>query len=453
MKLPGLSKSAMIVLLLSLVGGNEFGETRAGSKPIPPGVVELTGISADGGIVELKDGSLMHAYGGGIYDSGQKGPVYKISKDGGRTWTAPQPLNSEIGVGGMIRLQSGRLAIYGRKNGKDTSPWNYYFGTSTDEGKTWSSGILISNYPDYYPMYHSMIQLQSGRLLLSGGTQIAGGDPPDARRFTATGWGLWHGKLLFMEGERSVAMGFCITYYSDDEGKTWKQSDGIILGWFDDHGVPNGHGGIIDLYEPATAEAKDGQLLLLARSKTGRLVQSYSLDSGKSWYSALPTDLASSQSPAMVVRLPQSGDLLCIWNQVSNAEILRGLLRGRLSVAISRDSGLTWENFKNLELEAGLEDVGHITPDFPIPRRIVGNSPFGQLPEGFMMFTYPNVEVIGDKVFVRYLRMWPIVKKEAPGQAGVGQLPTTVTSEDSKAGAEMKGEGVLRIYPLEWFYK
>ena len=128
-------------------------------------------------------------------------------------------------------------------------------------------------------------------------------------------------------------------------------------------------------------------------------------------------------------------------------------MRGRLSAAISLDSGLTWENFKNLELEAGLEDVGRITPDYPIPRRIVGNSPFGQLPEGFMMFTYPNVEVIGDKVFVRYLRMWPVLKKEAPGQAGVGQLPTTVTSEDSKAGAEMKGESVLRIYPLEWFYK
>ena len=84
-------------------------------KPIPKGVVEIKGITADGGIVELKDGSLFLAQGGGINDSAKVPGNCRISKDGGETWSDPRPLSAEIGIGGLIRLQSGALAAYGRK--------------------------------------------------------------------------------------------------------------------------------------------------------------------------------------------------------------------------------------------------------------------------------------------------------------------------------------------------
>jgi hypothetical protein len=160
----------------------------------------------------------MLAQGGGINDQSAKRPQYRISKDGGKSWMAPQELNSEIGVGGMIRLKSGALGIYGRKNGPDANQWPYYFSKCSDEAKTWSAPTLISDYPKYIPMYHSLIQLNSGRLLLSGYWEGLNAQPPDLERHTGTGWGFWRGRILFMEGHRGVEMGICVTFYSDDDG-------------------------------------------------------------------------------------------------------------------------------------------------------------------------------------------------------------------------------------------
>ena len=443
----------------------EWEKRRPKFKPLPPNVIELIGFGVDGGIVKLKDGRLMWAQGGGISDKSAKKPICRISSDLGKTWSAPEELNSEIGVGGLIRLKSGALAIYGTRYGPDASRWNYYFSKSMDEGRTWTSGVLITNYPGYYPMFHSMIQLESGRLLLTGYWENLNGEHPDVERYTRTGWGLWRGKILFMEGHRGVEMGIGITYYSDDEGQTWKQCVGGMFGWFDRFGEPNGADGIIDVYEPTVAETKDGRVLWFARSKTGRLVQSYSADNGVIWYSVQPTELSSSQSPPLLTRIPKTGDLLCVWNQVSAEEIRRGFLRGRLSVAISRDSGLTWGKFKTLELQEGMEDVDRIVPEFPIPRRLVARSGIGQLPDGFAMFTYPNVDIVDDWVFIRYLRMWPkvIEGKEAGKDVSLplawhrykDRHPDMRVMwpryEDREA--EMKSEGVLRIYPLNWFYE
>jgi hypothetical protein len=73
------------------------------------------------------------------------------------------------------------------------------------------------------------------------------------------------------------------------------------------------------------------------------------------------------------------------------------------------------------------------------------------LPDGFIMFTYPNVDIIGDKVFIRYARMWPrvISGKETKRDTN---LPLMWPRYEERE-AEMIGEGVMRIYPLEWFYR
>ena len=67
------------------------------------------------------------------------------------------------------------------------------------------------------------------------------------------------------------------------------------------------------------------------------------------------------------------------------------------------------------------------------------------------MFTYPNVDIIGDRVFLRYMRMWPILlttKKKRKRDALPRMWPKY---EEREAG--MSGEIVTRIYPLEWFYE
>ena len=350
----------MMGLILSTTSGRA--EKRAAIKPAPPGVFELTGIPTDGGIVELKDGSLMLVQAGVSGGSGQRGRnvlIYRISKDGGKTWSDRQPLSCDISTepmesSGMVRLKSGALALYaGKRN-------DWHFAISRDDGTTWTSSRLPV-YQDFYAMYHSLIQLSSGRLLLTGVWMGLMPSYPDLDRLTDTGWGWWRGRKMYMEGERAPYVIMGLVYFSDDEGKTWKQSQSAgLFGWFDEMGVPNGDGGATEVDEPTSAETKDGRVLLLGRAKVGRLVQSYSSDQGDTWNSVLPVELASSQSPPMLVRLPKTGDFLVVWNQASGEEIRRGMLRNRLSSAISKDSGVSWEHFKNIEISEGVADVNYV---------------------------------------------------------------------------------------------
>ncbi len=103
-----------------------------------------------------------------------------------------------------------------------------------------------------------------------------------------------------------------------------------------------------------------------------------------------------------------------------------------MSTAVSRDSGLSWGFFKTVEVSEGLEDVARIIPEFPIPRVIRGRASVGQLPSRLAEFTYPNVDIVGDRVFIRYSRKW---------------------LEEKEGKVRKAGEVVLRIHPLGWFYR
>ena len=64
----------VLVAGVSVTSGTTASETRPEFRPVPDGVVELTGISGNGSIVEVKDDSLMLAQGGS----------YRISRQGYR---------------------------------------------------------------------------------------------------------------------------------------------------------------------------------------------------------------------------------------------------------------------------------------------------------------------------------------------------------------------------------
>lgn len=446
----------------------ELSNFRPNFRPLPAGVIEHRGTSQKGfprkmwgGIVNRGNGTLMLAYSDhvGLQRGDAVTSEYRVSRDDGKTWGDPQKLNCGMGVNGMIRLQSGKLAAYGHKRYGDRPDC---FSSSSDDGKTWTKPVNIGIYQDFYLYLHALSQLASGRLLLAGYWEgLNAGRPDQGLHEGATDtipyaqytWGLWRERVLFFGGHRGPEMGINIVYYSDNEGLTWKKCKGGLFGWFDERGIPNGECGIIDVYEPNVAETNDGRLLMIMRSKTGRLLQSYSLDQGVTWLSVLPTELSASQTTPMLNKIPKTGDLLCVWNQVSCEEIRRGFGRGRLSAAISRDSGLTWENFKTLELQEGMQDAARIAPEFPIARRVVGRPGLGQLPDGLAMFSQPNVEIVGNLVFVRYVRMWPVEKGEPVIDKESGVWPRAWPRQEDRRADMTGGEMVMRIYPLEWFYR
>ena len=378
-------------------------------KPPPEGVVELVGIGGiDHSLVELKDGSLMLLGGGSC----------RISTDGGLTWSPGQSLGQGVSGSGITRLKSGALAL---SSGAQVR-------ISEDEGKTWGPPLSVNMLGS--PFWDTMIQLGSGRLIYPSRTCYSSGHADLACAPQSVG--TWRGQEYATEGHgHAPEFDVAAVSRSDDLAKTWDQS-GHLMGWFDEKGIPNGYGAHTSCDEPNVAETADGRVLFLARSQVGRLVASYSSDGGITWSAVRPTELASSYSPPRLRRIPKTGDLLCVWNQVSGDEIRRGYRRGRLSAAISKDSGKTWQNFKTIEVSEGLEDVNRVEPDAEI-RWVRGRDDVGELPDNWAFFHYANVCFAADKVFVLYSRGSPLL--------GIAEKNLN------------KQEQVTRIYPLDWFYQ
>ena len=291
---------------------------------LPPG--EGNPRNSEGDFVQLRDGRLLFVYthfvgGGGDHDNAFLAGRY--SNDGGRTWTAEDVvvLPNEGGMNVMsvslVRLKkSGAIALfYLRKNATDDClP---VMRLSTDEAKTWGDArICIQDPVGYYVVNNDrVVQLSSGRLVI-----------PAARHA--------------LKGEPFSGHGQALTYFSDDEGHTWRPSKTILR-------APNELSS--GFQEPGVIELKDGRLMMLCRTSGGCQYRSWSKDGGETWSEAAPTDIKSPVSPASFERIPKTGDILLVWNDHSRIDAgLRGK-RTPFTTAISRDEGQTWEHVKVLE--------------------------------------------------------------------------------------------------------
>jgi hypothetical protein len=279
--------------------------------------------------------------------------------------------------------------------------------TSTDEGETWQRGGRIKPFKLGSKLNDVAVQLRSGtyrgRIVVPFYIGMYGNHPD----YTTTGRGgyaIWKGKKILLETHTHIPeISGSFVCYSDDKGQTWLScvSDsgrGFMMGYFKD-----GHVGHLTCEEPVVAELKDGRLLCFMRSTCGRILKSYSSDGGETWTKVELTDVAMSNSPCMLKRLPKTGDLVMVWNQMSAEEIRRGYRRGRLSLAISRDDGQSWVNRSTLELSPGLKPATHVEVP-PLQAMVRGASGpdtvMSELPDGFTHFHYPNVSELS-QIFVR----------------------------------------------------
>jgi hypothetical protein len=401
-------------------------------KPVPEGVTEVTGVAVGeaSALVPLSDGALGLIAGGRLLRS----------DDGGATWG--EPLALELPDAGRlqglacIRLQAGPLALVYRDRQEC-----FRLVVSEDDGRTWRQRSTVDLLGS--PYYDALIETGDGTLVLPSRECYGNDDHPGLEYRKVSTWGTWKGLPLQVSGHYHYPeIDIAAVSRSRDEGRTW-QRGGPLMGWFDEHGIANGYGGISACDEPSVAETADGRLLFFARSTVGRIVASSSSDGGERWTAVRPTELAASYSPPRLRRIPATGDLICVWNQVSREEIRRGHRRGRLSAAISRDSGESWEHFKTIEVSAGLADVEQIAPEYPIIP-VIGLPDVGVLPDDFATFDYANVCFAGDRVFLIYHRSWVDSGPEARQARTLG--------ERGRGEAGKPREGVIRSYPLDWFY-
>ena len=259
----------------------------------------------NGTMVQLKDGRILLAYNnwtilGETIDRSPANVTGRISGDGGRTWGRPFVLHEitskdsfgRTGPPSLLRLQSGGIAFfYGEMNSYRDFP--YYIRRSGDEGETWSEPVRMTGIPAYYILInHRVIQLESGRLLAPFSFI------PDARKY--------YGSPLDSRGSRRGGYrweGFCL--YSDDDGRTWHRSQSTVR-------LPKYPTGV---QEPGVVELKDGSIMMVIRNIHERVYKSYSRDEGLTWNDPEPIEqLVAPRSPAAIMRIPSTGDLVIVWN-------------------------------------------------------------------------------------------------------------------------------------------
>ena len=353
------------------------------------------------------------------------------STDGGRTWEVSGHLLDSKGQAyssssyrrpfNLCRLRSGAIGLtyweYDPSMSRSTEthgiPMSRYkksvFRKSLDDGQTWSEPVRIAP-PNTSGLATFLIQMESGRLIV-----------PSEYSFVQN-----------YNKHKDFRFTLCIVFYSDDEGETWAESVDSIF-------VREQEGALLHMAEaPCVAETADGRLLMFARTEMQRLLQSYSQDDGVHWEVAELSSLLSSRSEMLLTRIPSTGDLLCVWNQVDAKEIRTGFYRSRLSSAISKDSGKTWVHFRTIVQSEGMKKVSRILSSKPVGHlRSSGAVPHDPTlipPEGFRSVRHPRVSVIDDKVYISF-------------------DDRLYRRADNKRGWEnVHYKQTLRVMPLSWFY-
>jgi hypothetical protein len=349
---------------------------------IPPrsGVQEVTTVNAPGGQYWMLYGE-------------KKRLVRKISRDGGRTWTDAEVQRTAAGDDiqmardsahlTLLNLKSGRLAIvYGGPATRDGRDGTVLFRTSSDGGKTWSKATPVD------PLF-AVCRTQAARVLSTGRILV-----PVMKWISMSAGGESEGA--------NYNLTFSWVYISDDEGKTWKRSESELFVALD-----SGRRGVTHFEETTVEELPDGRVLMFGRTELGQVYKTWSEDGGNAWKHPVPTGLASSYAPSTLIRIPKTKDLLLVWNQVSAKEILTGLHRHRLSTAISKDQGETWQHFRNLE---SLDDRTKIAPPDGEPN-VIRMKTYGYRPPnkkdyphspGCLRICYATAAFSGDEVAITY---------------------------------------------------
>ena len=130
--------------------------------------------------------------------------------------------------------------------------------------------------------------------------------------------------------DRSISL----IMYSDDDGYTWKMSKNAVT-------LPNA------ALEPVVTETENGMVLMTLRTrKVGKIFQSVSADGGLTW--SQPHEIEGFVTPSstnIVVKIPQTDDVLFMWNNEFAADNGK---RDPLTMAVSADNGISYKNIKNI---------------------------------------------------------------------------------------------------------
>jgi len=279
--------------------------------------------NSEGAFATLTDGRIVFSYShftSGKEDDSAGHLASRFSSDGGCTWTTEDtPLQPNEGLKttmsvGYVRLPTAELALFYIIKNSD-SDCRLHMRTSVDDGASWGERVLCHADEGYH------VTNNDREHLLSTGRLVA---PTSHHGAPFTEYGTAH------------------MYYSDDLGRKWQVSETVVAPFKDNTNT--------GLQEPAVVELRDGRLWMLCRTDQEYQWESYSDDGGIRWSTPRPCEhFAAPTSPISMKRIPNSGDLLAIWNDHSGRFPVpppqthrANWGRTPLVSAISKDDGHTW---------------------------------------------------------------------------------------------------------------
>ncbi len=276
--------------------------------------------NSEGDFIPLKDGRILFVYThytDGAADDASACLAGRFSADMGKTWSKkdeiilPNEGDRNVMSVSLLRLSDGRIALFYLRKNSD-SDCILYMRTSNDETKSWSDATRCIPDSGYFVVNNDrVVELESGRIIF-----------PTSLHKTPT--------------TETTPIGKIRCYYSDDAGKAWTKGK--------DAANPDQ----ATTQEPGIVELKDGRLLLFCRTESGTQYISYSSDQGESWSILKPGTIKSPLSPAAIERIPQTGDLMLVWNN-NFKPVPDGGNRTPYNLAISKDEGKTWQKIKPVE--------------------------------------------------------------------------------------------------------
>jgi len=289
-------------------------------------------------IVQLKDATFL-AYVDGAWE-GKPAVMCYASKDGGKTWSGPDPvLEGFFGLGEVLVDRGDEVHLFFLNNprsrafevagGEESRPLvgqltnariDIWHTRSSNGRKNWQTPRMI--WMGYTGALNSVIQLKSGRILLPFSFM------------TDRAWGKRGGgfkEFTFVGQFDSTVI------YSDDNGDTWHAANNLSVQSPD---IVSAYGAV----EPVCLELDD-RVWMLMRTQMGRFYESFSKD-GAVWSRPKPSKITSSDSPAGLVRL-SDGRIVLLWNNCQRYPYAYG---GRqvLHAAISSDGGRTWRGYREV---------------------------------------------------------------------------------------------------------
>lgn len=261
--------------------------------------------------IEETPAGLVAAWFGGTNESNEDVEIW-VSRNVDGKWTPPVAVANGIQHEDkryptwnpvLFQAPNGLLYLY-FKVGPNPSGWWGMASTSADHGKTWADPVRLPE--------DILGPIKNKPILLDDGTLI---NPSSSEH---SGW------RVHLET-------------SKDLGKSWK----IIQ-------LPETD---MTAIQPSLLIYPNNKLQMLARSKEGYLVSSWSEDGGKIWDKLKQTNLPNPNSGTDAVTLDNGWQLL-VYNHAVKGEELWGGKRSPLNVAVSKD-GANWKSLTILEDEPG----------------------------------------------------------------------------------------------------